>query len=85
MPAAGHISPQKLPAQIRQWLTDHPGEHRARDVAEGLGLPDGMKRADWSQKVANALGRLSREGAVTRRDRDLENHKRPVGFYSIPA
>lgn len=75
-----------LPAAIRLWLLDHPGEHRARDVAEALPLPADMTKAQWSQKVANALSRLARNGEVIREDRDL-GYKRPVGHYrlAVPA
>lgn len=81
MPAKGTIDATAMPARIITWLREHPGEHRARDVAEGLGIPAGVKRADWSQKVANALGRLQRNGDVTHVYRDL-GHKRPVGVYA---
>jgi hypothetical protein len=83
MPAKGSINATALPAQIVAWLTENAGEHRARDVAEGLGVPDGVKRADWSQKVANALGRLARDGSVKHQYRDL-GYKRPTGVYSVP-
>jgi hypothetical protein len=48
MPAAGAIDTTATPARIRVWLLDHPGQHRAVEIAHGLGLP--------TQKVANALG-----------------------------
>lgn len=75
-----------LPAAIRLWLLDHPGEHRARDVAEALPRPADVTKAQWSQKVANALGRLARDGAVVREDKDL-GYKRAVGHYrlAVPA
>lgn len=81
MPAKGYTDPNALPTRLCAWLREHPGEHRARDVAAGLGAPDGMPRAEWSQKVANALGREVQRGTVRREDRDL-GYKRPVGLYS---
>lgn len=81
MPAKGAINVAALPAQITTWLNEHPGEHRTRDVAEGLGVPDGMKPKDWTQKVGNALGRLARDQAVRRVFRDI-GHARPVGHYT---
>lgn len=71
-----------LPAAIRLWLLDHPGEHRARTVAEALPKPPELTKAQWSQKVANALGRLARDGAVIREDRDL-GYRKPVGHYRL--
>lgn len=84
MPAKGYTDPTALPARLCSWLREHPGEHRARDVAAGLGVPSGMTRATWSQKVANALGRLTRDGQVIRQNRDL-GYARPTGLYSMPA
>ena len=83
MPAKGYTDPNALPTRLTEWLRQHPGEHRARDVAAGLGVPDGMTRAAWSQKVANALGREVQRGTVRRQDRDL-GYKRPVGLYALP-
>lgn len=71
-----------LPGRIRLWLLDNPGEHRARDVAEAIQAPEGMSKAQWSQKVANALARLTREGAVVCEKRDI-GHKKPVGHYRL--
>lgn len=74
---------QALPARIRLWMLDNPGQHRARDVADGLGVPDGMERQKWSQKVANALVRLTNDGAVTREAVQPEGWKAPVGVYQL--
>jgi hypothetical protein len=74
---------EALPARIRLWMLDHPGEHRARDIAEGLGVPAGMTRAKWSQKVANALVRLASDGSVARTEVTPEGWKVPVGVYSL--
>lgn len=82
MPAPGQINPERLPARITSWLQKNPGQHRARDVANGLGLPEGMAQKDWSQKVGNALGRLHSQGAVAREDTPLAGSRRPVGVYS---
>lgn len=81
MPAKGAINPTAIPATITAWLRDHPGEHRTRDVAAGLGVPEGMKPKVWTQKVGNALGRLARDGDVRRVYRDI-GHARPVGHYT---
>lgn len=81
MPAKGSINPTAAPAAITAWLDQHPGEHRTRDVAQGLGVPEGMKPKDWTQKVGNALGRLARDGDVRRVYRDI-GHARPVGHYT---
>lgn len=82
MPAPGSLDYTALPASIRLWLIDHPGEHRARDVAAGITRPADMTVAKWSQKVANALSRMARDGSVTREYRDI-GHKKAVGLYSI--
>ena len=84
MPAKGSTDPTSTRSRIIAWLGENPGEHRARDVAVGLGVPDGVKRADWSQKVANTLGRLAREGAVQHHYRDL-GHARPTGVYAAAS
>lgn len=81
MPAKGSIDTSALPAQITSWLAEHPGEHRTRDVAAGIPAPDGMRPKVWTHKVGNALGRLARDGDVTRVYRDI-GHARPVGHYS---
>lgn len=81
MPAKGSIDTAALPAQITTWLGANPGRHRTRDVAQGLGLPEGVKPKDWTHKVGNALGRLARDGDVTRTYLDI-GHARPVGHYS---
>lgn len=84
MPAAGTRDVEALPARIRLWLLDNPGQHRARDVADGLGVPSGMARAKWSQKVANALVRLTSDGSVVRDEVTPEGWKVPVGVYRLP-
>ena len=82
MPAPGSIDYTALPSSIRLWLIDHPGEHRARDVAAGIKRPAELTVATWSQKVANALARMARDGSVVREYRDI-GHKKPVGMYRI--
>lgn len=82
MPSKGHTVPDALPLRIREHLAQHPGEEfRARDIANALGLPDGMTQAKWSQKVANALTREVNRQTVIREYRDL-GHKNPTGVYS---
>jgi hypothetical protein len=83
VPAKGYTDPHALPVRLVSWLRENPGEHRARDVAEGLGVPPGMTKADWTHKVGNALGRLARDGSVRREFRDL-GYKKPMGVYLIP-
>lgn len=80
MPAPGALDYTALPASIRLWLIDHPSEHRARDVAAGITRPPELSVAQWSQKVANALSRMARDGTVVREYRDL-GFKKPVGMY----
>lgn len=84
MPAPGHSNPTALPFRIRGWLADHPGAHRARDVANGLGRPEWTTQGDWSLAVARALSRLLANGSVTRQDLDI-GHKKPVGHYALAA
>ena len=84
MPARGQIDPTALPGRIRLWLLDHPGQHRARDVAEGLGVPADMRREQWSQKVANALAREVRAGKVVREEVTLPGWSVPCGVYRLP-
>lgn len=84
MPRQGDINPTALPARIRLWLLDHPGSHRARDVAEGLGVPDGMARKVWSQKVANAIARETRAGKIIREEAQLPGWSVPCGVYRLP-
>lgn len=62
-----------LPARIRNWLFNHPGEHRGRDIAAGIGEP--------TQPVNNALGRLARDGEVERRRESVEGRKVPITYY----
>ena len=84
MPARGKVDTDSIPSTIRLWMLEHPGEHRARDIAEGLGVPDGRTRAWWSQRIARALVRMNNTGKVVRHDRQLEGWKHPVGFYRLP-
>lgn len=85
MPARGQIDHSALPARIRLWLLDHPGPKRPAEVATGLGLPEGMARQDWSRIVANAMGRLAREGALERVDlREQMGWKGPCTGYELP-
>lgn len=76
MPAKDARNPAALPARIRLWLLDNPGQHRAVTIAKGLNRE--------TQPVANALGRLCREGAVTRDRVSVEGRKLPVTMFSLP-
>lgn len=84
MPAKGSTDTNLLPSRIQEWLTAHPGEHRTRDVAEGLGRPDGVAPKDWTLNVGRALSRLALSGSVARTFKDL-GHKKPTGHYSAPT
>lgn len=85
-PAPGQINPTALPARIVTWLQQNPppggaAGHRARDVANGLGLPADTTQAAWSANVGRALSRLVGEGSVVRTYADL-GYKAPVGLYA---
>ena len=83
MPKKGTTDPALLPNRIRMWLQEHPGEHRARDVANGLGRPEDVKQADWSRQVATALSREVQRGNVSRTERTLDGWTKPTGLYFI--
>lgn len=86
MPAPGQRDHTALPARIRLWLLDNPGSHRPAEVAAGLGVPDGMTRAQWSQKVANAMSRLVKNGDLVAVDlRERMGWKGRCTGYHLPA
>ncbi|UQS95187.1 hypothetical protein Pam4_44 [Pseudanabaena phage Pam4] len=83
MPAPGTRIPTALPARIRLYLLDHPGGHSAGDLARALPAPEGTTGRQWSQKVANALGRMAAKGEVTR-ERNSEAAMGPGVTYRLP-
>lgn len=76
MPAKDARDPNAMPARIRLWLLDNPGQHRAVTIAKALGLE--------TQPVANALGRLYRQGAVTREKVSVDGRRLPLTMFSLP-
>ena len=66
MPAKGTSDAAALPAQIRLWMLDHPGQHSTAAVADGLTMPEGITRKQWVMKVGNAMARLARTGKLER-------------------
>lgn len=77
-----------LPDRVAAWLKAHPGPHRARDVADALGVPPAVPRKDWSQRIAQILADFVRRGnahGIVRQEVQLEGWKRPVGMYAVPA
>lgn len=89
MPAQGQVDPHSLSSRIRLWMLENPGahdgHHRARDVAEGLGLPEGWTRADWSQRVANVMAREAKIGRLVRDKRTFTGWSVPRHVYRLPA
>lgn len=83
MPAPGTRVPTALPARIRLYLLDHPGGHSAGDLARALPRPDDVEPRKWSQKVANALVRMTAKGEVVR-ERTSEAAMGPGVTYRLP-
>lgn len=86
MPAKNQLDPGSLPGRIRAWLAEHPGDHRPRDVAKALGVPDGSDRSRWTIRVGAAMSRMYLAGELTRR-RDVSaggaTVKRPPTLYAL--
>lgn len=82
MPAKDTTAPDLLPGRIRTWMEENPDPARTRDVALGLGIPEGMTRSQWVQKVGNAMAREYRRGTLTRIAQEV-GQKRPVTRYQL--
>lgn len=85
MPAPGARVAHTLSDQVRQWLVEHPGWHRPADVAKNLPRPEvlaDLTRAQWSQKVANAMAREARRGTIARTEDTPPGWSKPTGFYA---
>lgn len=70
MPASRQSSPTSLSSRIRLWLLDHPGQHRPSQIAAGLGIPAGVAKQKWTQKVANECARMANPAQGRRRTLD---------------
>ena len=82
MPAPNTTAP--IAPAIRAWLAKNPGPHRPRDVAAGLGVPEGMAKQQWTQKVANEVARMWRNGELTKAQTRLPDWKVPLTTYALP-
>lgn len=74
--------PPPLRARIIDWMTQHPGEHRPRDVAAGLTPADGDSQAEWTTKVNTAMSRMHKAGALVRERRSESAHG-PGSYYQL--
>lgn len=70
MPARAHTNHTSLSSRIRLWLLDHPGPHRPAQIAAGLGVPEGIEKQKWTQKVANECARMANPAQGRRRTLD---------------
>lgn len=76
MPAPGQTSPTSRRTRLREHFTNHPGRHRAKEVAAALGEP--------TQPVANELARMARSGEVVREQLPVEGRVQPITLYRAP-
>lgn len=81
MPAPNTSAP--IAPAIRAWLTTNPGPHRPRAIAAGLGIPEGMTKQQWTQKVANEVARLWRSGELTKTQTRVPDWKVPLTTYAL--
>lgn len=51
--------PDSLATRIRAHLLTAAGPQRPADIATALGIPDGMTKTQWSQRVANTCARMA--------------------------
>lgn len=73
-----------LSDRVAAWLKANPGPHRARDVADAIGVPPAVPRKDWTQRIGQILSDSTRRGnkhGIARREVQLKGWKRPVGMY----
>lgn len=78
MTATTYEIPPSLRERIAGWLAENPGEHTGVDI--WVKLPDDVPL----QRVYNELGRMARNGEVTRR-RDTSCCGPTVTVYSLTA
>lgn len=86
-PAKNQIDPHSLPSRIRDWLTEHPGEHRPAEVCDGLPAPEHTPRKRWMTRVGGELSRMALAGDLVRRQVPHESGepgRRPTTLYTLP-
>lgn len=71
---------EALSLTIQRWCTDNPGRHRPNEVAAAIPARNGMTDAAWRQRVANEMGRMARNGVLTR-GRVTDNEMGPGVLY----
>ena len=84
-PAKHQYDPTSIRGRIRAWLANHPGAHRPRDIAAGLGVPVDSTRSKWTIRVGAEVSRMALAGELQRVTPSVPGGsvKRPPTYYAL--